>query len=123
MESIIQGTIIHGQGQGRTLGFPTANLDTPTGNIEHPLGIYGGYAILEDTQAKLPCAIVIRKRNDEKKIEVHIFDFTQDIYGKSIIVIIRWFIRPWEDFTDPILLEKQIKKDITSVQELLQTER
>ncbi len=122
MESILQGTIIHGEGQGKTIGFPTANLDTPSGNIEHPLGVYGGYTVLENTDKKLPCAIVIRMRNNEKKMEVHILDFTEDIYEKSMIVTLRWFIRPWETFTDMDVLKKQITKDIASIRNHLKTE-
>jgi riboflavin kinase/FMN adenylyltransferase len=55
-------------------------------------------------------------------MEVHILDFTEDVYEKSMIVTLRWFIRPWEAFTDMDVLKKQITKDIASVRNYLKAE-
>ncbi len=115
MESIIQGTVIHGDHQGQLLGFPTANLSTPTGNIEAACGVYGGTVLIDSDTIIYTCAIVIRERNSEKALEVHILDFNKDLYGKQLTVTIKIFIRDWQEFSDVEALKKQIKKDLKLV--------
>lgn len=119
MKSIVQGTVIHGDHQGKQLGFPTANLSTPASNIELACGIYAGTVTIEKDAPTHPCAIVIRKRNNEKALEVHILNFEDDLYNKQLTVTIKNFIRNWQEFSDVEALKKQITNDLFKIQELL----
>lgn len=114
MESIIQGTIIHGDHQGSLIGFPTANLDTDENNIQPAIGIYHGLVVFKNG-IKHKCAVVIRNRKDGKSVEFHIPNFNQDIYGETVILSIKNSIREWEDFKNSEELKKQITKDIQAV--------
>lgn len=94
----LQGTVGHGQQNGRELGFPTANME----NIDPMLLIphRGAYAVkitLEDGSRLDGMAnIGIRPTidsNGNQTIEVHIFDFDRDIYGQAITIDFIRFIR------------------------------
>ena len=121
MESIVQGTVIHGDHEGKQLGFPTANLSTPASNIEPAYGIYAGTVTIEQDTTAHPCAIVIRERNNEKALEVHILNFDNDLYDKQLTVTVKNFIRNWQEFSDVEALKKQIAEDLSRVQEILET--
>lgn len=118
MESIVQGTVIHGDQQGQALGFPTANLSTPASNIEPICGVYRGTATITESNTSHVCAVIIRKRNNEKALEVHLLDFNEDLYGKQIIVSTKDFIREWYPISNQNDLIKQITQDIEKIKEL-----
>ncbi len=119
MRSIISGNIIPGDGEGRAIGFSTANLDTESEQIPHECGIYAGYITLQGTDQLLPCAVIVRPRNNKKTIEVHILDFDKDIYNTKVIVVIKKMVRPWESFEDIEVLKKQIRNDLFDVKKIL----
>ena len=81
----VYGTVVWGRGRGRSIGFPTANLD-PHHETLPPSGVYAAWGFLDQTRLK--GVIHIGKRptfNDrQKSLEVHFFDFHRDIYGSEI---------------------------------------
>lgn len=114
----IQGTVIHGQGEGRLLGYPTANLDT--NNVELDTGIYAGYVKLHGTSLKLPTTIIVRPMSTGHRIEAHLLDWHENLYGKAISFCPVQKIREWTAFANETELKKQIEQDIAHVRTILQ---
>ena len=111
---IVDGVVAHGQKRGRTINFPTANLDF--GDLVRPkYGVYCVEVRLEgETQWRPAVANTGRRptvEGDEARLEVHILDFTQDIYDTHIAVRFRSFIRDEQKFDSFEQLKEQIEKD------------
>lgn len=117
----VRGTVQHGDKNGRKLGFPTANVDM--GNYVRPL--YGIYAItgrLADGRVLKGAAnIGIRPSFDPPKelLEPHFFDFAEDLYGQSVDVEFRHFLRGEAKFDSMDALIDQIAADCDQARSLL----
>lgn len=115
------GTIIKGDRRGRTIGVPTANLQYNNFQVELSKGVYAVKVILEDQIYNGIANYGIRPTFNQiiPLIEVHIFDFNKDIYGKKIKVQFKEKIREEIKFDGIEELLKQIKKDISMAREIL----
>ena len=118
----IVGTVISGDGYGRRLGFPTANLDAGAwgrSKKKPKLGIFAGTALLAgDTQEYL-AAIVIGP-TDQKgvpRVEAHLLDFDGSLYGRELSLTLIRYLRPFKEFGSEAELKKQIRADVTQVRE------
>lgn len=123
----ILGTVVRGEGRGRILGFPTANLD-PHHEILPPRGVYIAKARCLDQSPTAPTfkALVnigikptFQKKlitNHKETIEVYLLNYNQgkyhSLYGKDILVDIISRLRDERKFSQPELLINQIKSDI-----------
>lgn len=111
----LSGTVVHGNALGRTIGYPTANIQV---NSELKLipgnGVYAVTVTLEGSTHRGMMNIGVRPTvgGDLKRtVEVNIFDFEADIYGKTITVC---FLSKWRDemkFGSLEDLKAQLKKD------------
>lgn len=112
----ITGKVIYGQQLGRTIGVPTANLQLH--RIKAALS--GVYAVEVNLAGKLyPGVANVGTRptiNDSLKaiLEVHLLDFKQNIYGKTLEVIFRKKIRDEQKFASLELLKSAIENDIAT---------
>jgi riboflavin kinase/FMN adenylyltransferase len=109
----LSGVVIHGDKRGRTIGFPTANLEI---DREKLLPAYGVYACwVELAGKKLPAIVNIGQRPtfDPPKlmIEAHLFDWDGDIYGETLSVTLVERIRAEQAFSGIDALVTQIKAD------------
>ncbi|MCO5793256.1 MAG: bifunctional riboflavin kinase/FAD synthetase [Blastomonas sp.] len=117
----VQGVVQHGDKNGRLLGYPTANIDM--GSYLRPK--YGVYAVtghLADGRVLKGAAnLGIRPQFDPPKelLEPHFFDFNEDLYGQTIEVALRHFIRPEAKFASMEELTAQIEADCVRARELL----
>lgn len=117
----VQGVVQHGDKNGRLLGYPTANVDM--GSYLRPM--YGVYAVtghLADGRVLKGAAnLGIRPQFDPPKelLEPHFFDFNEDLYGQTIEVALRHFIRPEAKFASMEELTAQIDADCVRARELL----
>lgn len=102
----ILGTVVKGRSIGRKIGFPTANIDPHHESIP-PSGVYSVDASINK---KLYHAIL--NISTRKIIEVHIFKFNRNIYGRDIEVIFKHKIRGEKRFKSLQALQEQIKLDI-----------
>jgi riboflavin kinase/FMN adenylyltransferase len=85
----LRGTVIRGDGRGRQLGFPTANIRSPDPNKLIPMpGIYAVRASLPGRAADGVLHVGPRPTfpGAEPTIELHVFDFEGDLYGRDIAV-------------------------------------
>ena len=117
----IEGTVIEGAKRGRHLGFPTANL----GNVKTMLpglGVYGATVAIEG-QTYLAAVHVgpnpTFETANENKVEVHLLDYTGDLYGTSLLVDFHIRVRDIARFESPEQLASQLKRDIEQVRQRL----
>jgi riboflavin kinase/FMN adenylyltransferase len=103
------GVVIHGDGEGRRLGFPTANIQ-----VEQRLsGIWAGTVTID--RHTYPSALFASVRRPI--LEAHILDFDGDLYGRHISVEIVQSIREDRAFSSIEDLRQQIVNDVQSVRE------
>ena len=119
----VTGTVIVGNKLGRTLGFPTANLDTGIYKIL-PLGVFAVMVNVEGRLYQGFCNIGFRPtvntiQSPIPLVEVNIFNFNQDIYGKQITVFFYEKLRNETKFNGLDALVNQLKKDRTQARQIL----
>lgn len=120
---LVRGRVAHGQGRGRDLGFPTANLA-----VEEPAKLWppgGVYAVrigwrgwIYDGMMNVGRAPTM-KRGHADEMEVHIFDFDHHIYGEEISVWCEAYLRPEQKFPTVTALIDQLGEDRRIARELL----
>jgi riboflavin kinase/FMN adenylyltransferase len=131
------GTVVEGTGRGRTLGFPTANLDVHN-ETYLPRGVYGAVVrVLEPAEDGLiHVSSRVRDYNAVVNIgvcptfgsssgqanpvvEAHILEFCEDIYGRDVEVEYLFCIRDERRFDSPAALQAQVEEDIAVLRDRL----
>jgi riboflavin kinase/FMN adenylyltransferase len=118
---ILSGEVVVGAQRGRTLGFPTANLEVRRERAVPADGVYAVFAQL-GTQRHLGVANVgVRPSfdNGQRTVETHIFDFDQDIYGCDLVVEFVARLRDERRFEDIQDLVDQITQDSEAARQIL----
>ena len=114
------GDVVHGDGRGREIGFPTANIETD-GQVYPPNGVYAIRAKLEERW--LDGVLNIGRRptfgGTSIQVEVHLFGFDEMIYGESVEIVFVEKIRDEQKFPNPEALIHQIQRDIAAATEIL----
>ncbi len=117
----IRGTVQHGDKLGRTIGYPTANLDM--GHYLRPrYGIYAVTGRLPDGRIVPGAAnLGVRPSFDPPKelLEPYFFDFSGDLYGREIEVALHHFLRPEAKFDTLDALTAQMARDCDEARRLL----
>ncbi|MDS9470627.1 bifunctional riboflavin kinase/FAD synthetase [Sporosarcina pasteurii] len=117
------GTVVDGDKNGRKLGFPTANILPPEDSILPLNGVYAVQIIIDGKKYDGVCNVGVKptfeKGQQQATVEVHILDFDEDIYGKTVAVEWIYFIRPEKKFDSFNALIEQISKDKERAKELL----
>lgn len=117
----LSGRVRHGDKRGRTIGFPTLNMKMP----EKIALKYGVYAVKVHGLGDMPLNGVsnlgIRPtvNGQENRVETHVFDFNQDVYGKHINIEFVEFIRAENKFDSIDMLKQQIKIDAAKARVIL----
>jgi riboflavin kinase / FMN adenylyltransferase len=116
----IVGTVVSGQEIGRSIGFPTANLQYPPEKFLPRQGVYC-VRVDTDTQTQLPAVMNIGKRPTvnglNTTVEVHLLDWDGDLYGQQLTVYLHHFLRTEQKFTDLVALTSQIQADCAATGE------
>ena len=111
------GTVIAGNKLGRTIGFPTANI-RPENEQLPPNGVYAITAALENKSirgvANIGLRPTVQSADSERLLEVHLFDFSGDLYGADLEIHFRRFIRAEQKFPSLDALKTQIAEDAAS---------
>jgi riboflavin kinase/FMN adenylyltransferase len=113
-EYSVRGKVVHGNHVGRTLGFPTANLDLFPGQSSMPAhGVYMVYVEVLNRRWRGIANIGVRPTVDGRKMtfEVNILDFDRDIYDHVITVSFVDFLRKEQKFSGLEALREQIQHD------------
>lgn len=115
------GTVVKGQQLGRTIGFPTANLQLPEEKFLPRFGVYAVDILLEQEKIKgvmnIGCRPTVAGAATIPTIEVHLLDWAGDLYGQTLKVNLRKFLRPEQKFDSLEALKQQISQDCQSVLE------
>ena len=110
----VLGTVVEGAHLGRQLGFPTANLRAHNEQFP-PDGVYAVRAhVGQHTHrgvANIGVRPTLEHQSGERLLEIHLFDFNDDLYGKEVEVNFGQYIRPEQKFTSLEELKAQIAKD------------
>lgn len=114
------GKVIRGKQLGRTIGFPTANLELPPQKCLPRDGVYAVTVVKGDCQSIINGVMNIGMRptvnGDRRSVEVHLFDWQGDLYDQQISVNLIKFIRPEKKFDSLEMLKAQIQEDIQQAQ-------
>jgi riboflavin kinase/FMN adenylyltransferase len=117
----VEGEVIHGDGRGKDLGWPTANMEL--GNYLRPAyGIYAVRVRLDDgSEQDGVASLGIRPMFDppQELLEAVLFDFDGDLYGRTIEVALHHFLRPEAKFDSLEALKAQMDKDAAEARRLL----
>jgi riboflavin kinase/FMN adenylyltransferase len=116
----LHGVVVRGRERGRTIGFPTANIECETECVA-PDGVYATRVVLDDGAYGSITNIGMRPTFAEaaRSIEAHIFDFNRDIYGRAIKLELIERIRPERKFEGIEALKSQIALDLSRAREIL----
>jgi len=119
----ISGKVITGAQRGRTIGFPTANMEIPDQLLpEH--GIYAASAQIDGSS--FPAAVVIGPaptfEQYQTAIEAFLLDYSGDLYGKNLSLSFYQRLRDIIKFDSPAELVMQIDKDVQAVRTIIQRE-
>jgi len=144
----IKGTVVSGQKLGRTLGFPTANLHISSDKFLPRHGVYAVWVTevnpdmdgkldeKTDRQAGVLSTEAIQSRlihqpgvmnigcrptldGTQQSVEVHLLDWADDLYGKTLVVRLERFLRPEQKFPSLDALKAQIEVDCTMARTML----
>lgn len=110
------GVVIHGDKRGRTIGFPTANTDIFDSFYIPPIGVYTVRILVKGLWHEGVCNIGYKPTFNKEQapkpsVEVHIFDFNEEIYGQEVVIEWREHIRSERKFSGIEELVAQIEKD------------
>lgn len=112
----ISGTVVNGDKRGRTIGFPTANVEQEIGTFVPGRGVYAVRIWVQGAVYDGVCNVGFKptfNNPDEKRlsVEVHILDFDKNIYGEMVLV--DWYarIRDEQKFSGIEELKSQIQRD------------
>jgi riboflavin kinase/FMN adenylyltransferase len=114
MDIVFTGIVIKGHQRGRTIGFPTANIIIT--NTSELSGVFVCEVWFGNRLKRFPamCNIGGSKTlglESKSRLEVHIFDFDEDLYGKSLSVKFLQKIRENMKFESVEELKEQLEKD------------
>ncbi|MGE0704144.1 MAG: bifunctional riboflavin kinase/FAD synthetase [Vicinamibacterales bacterium] len=109
----IDGTVVHGDGRGRSIGFPTANLCTDN-ELLPPNGVYATTATIRGVARASVTNIGVRPTVDQsgaRTIETHLFGIDRDLYGSTVRVGFVKRLRDERAFPSVDALRAQIAAD------------
>lgn len=115
----LSGVVEHGNGIGRQIGFPTANIRIQSNKLLPMSGVYSAQALVDGRSI---VAIVNVGNNptvgnDKISVESHLIDFYGDLYSKEVVVNFDLFIRSEKKFASLNELQEQIAKDLLQLKE------
>jgi riboflavin kinase/FMN adenylyltransferase len=120
----LSGVVVAGAQRGRTIGFPTANL-SPIAEALPPYGVYAGFSELRDAtgaQQIVPSVANIGERPTLSagfSVEVHLFDFDADLYGRTLRFHLVERLRAEQRFESFDALRAQIVRDSEQARHVL----
>ena len=117
----IRGPVTKGDQRGRTINFPTANIALGE-YLEPALGVYAVRITRADGTELKGVANLGRRptfAGTEVRLETHIFDFADDLYGEILTIALIRFLRPEQKFDGLDSLKSQIAKDAATARMLL----
>jgi len=114
----LTGVVVKGQQLGRTIGFPTANLQLPTEKFLPRQGVYGVRVYSPSLTSPISSQSGVMNIGQRPTVdgtsltvEIHLLDWSGDLYGQTLSVSLEQFVRPEEKFASLDALKTQIQAD------------
>jgi riboflavin kinase / FMN adenylyltransferase len=119
----LHGEVIHGDGRGRELGFPTANIDYPAEKILPANGVYACRVWIDGESFDGAVNVGVRPqfhdKADKPLVEAYIMDFNRDIYGQDVRLEFVARLRDELKFSSVAALVEQMHRDVAKAREIL----
>jgi len=119
----ITGQVIHGDGRGKHIGLPTANISVWDGKLLPMNGVYAAFTKLDDRRYPAVVSIGVRPTfyavPSERTIEAHILNFSDQIYNKNLTIEFVARLREEIKYESVSALMEQVRKDINDTEEIL----
>lgn len=118
----LRGTVVHGDGRGRTIGYPTANVQPHDQCVVPARGVYAVQVEVRGRTYGGVMNIGLRPTfggDSRESLEAHLFDFHETIYGEDVCVTFVRYLRGERKFASPAELIAQIGLDAASAKQLL----
>lgn len=113
---MIQGNVVHGDGIGKTLGFPTANIDCHKDDIPYGPGVYAAWAHVDDS--RYPAALAIQA--EPWKVEAHLLSYDgASLYDRELKLDVVEHVSGMEPYESRERLIEKIDRDVRRVGEIL----
>lgn len=117
----VEGVVVRGAGRGRTLGIPTANLQSENETLPGR-GVYAGVATLPQSGRARSAVVNVGRRptfgGGETTVEAHLLDFDEDLYGQRLCLEFHHRLREERAFAGKEGLLVQIRADIDRARRL-----
>jgi riboflavin kinase/FMN adenylyltransferase len=113
----VRGVVVRGDQRGRTIGFPTANIEVPNAICIPADGVYAGVLTRIDGTKNI-CAMNLGRRPtfyehaDHSMLEAHLLDFSGDLYDEKVKLTFTHFLRGERKFENIDALKMQLKLDV-----------
>jgi riboflavin kinase/FMN adenylyltransferase len=117
----VAGTVVRGEGRGRILGIPTANLEPPPEKLVPAAGVYAAYATIGGTTYRAAVNVGVRPTfgGGRLAVEAHILDAGVDAYGQRLTLAFVERLRAEIRFPDAETLRARIVADLEEAQAVL----
>ena len=121
--SAIAGIVVAGDGRGRGLGFPTANLRCEGERLPDD-GIYAAWVVVDGAGERMPASVSVGSNptfagERPRRVEVHLHDVDVDLYGRRLHVEFVALLRPTWTFVTVEQLVEQSRLDVARSREVL----
>jgi len=119
----VRGVVVMGDQRGRTIGFPTANVNVPTAIALPADGVYAGWYERPNGEVHA-CAINLGRRPtfyehaDHSLLEAHLLDFSGDLYGEQARIRFTNFLRSERKFAGVDELVAQLRHDVATARQM-----
>lgn len=117
----VRGTVVMGDQRGRTIGFPTANLDVWAEQLLPANGVYATYVWVGDQRHIAATNVGVRPtiNGGNVTVEAHLLDFNGDLYGQELKLAFIDHVRPEMKFDGLPALQTQIEADVSAIRQKL----
>ena len=121
----LKGIVVHGEGRGRTVGMPTANLAVSPGQALPPFGVYASRVLAQGREYAGVTNVGLRPTLTDGQtptVETFLLGFSGDLYGREITVILCAFLRPTRKMGSLREVEAQVEKDVQAARRILDSQ-
>ncbi len=119
----VPGEVVRGDGRGRQLGFPTANLKVWPKRMMPAAGVYACFAAVDGREYAAVVNLGVRPTFEHQpvapRLEAHLLDFHGDLYGRTLTLTFVARLREERRFPSPEALAAQIQRDIAAARAVL----
>ena len=119
---VLEGVIVHGKGNGHTVGMPTANLQMAKGAALPPFGVYAAIAEVDGKKCVGVTNVGLRPTLHDGQtptVETLLLDWTGDLYGQAMTLRLYHFLRETREMASLQEVERQVEKDAARAKALL----